>query len=205
MRAVTTPHTLVGWTWVGRHGRPRPCAIAVAVLAVVTGLTPAGCTDQSEVARDPDATVRDLGAVPIPSPPTAQATPLADEGHLQLLAIGAPVRVALPESSGVVVASGPTEDLPTAGPVPDRVTGAITITINQVTAPLTVAATDFTSRDEQGTPVALTPAGPAAVTATADHPGALILTGSFGSGAAQITWRHHGNVVAIWDFNIELD
>jgi hypothetical protein len=33
----------------------------------------------------------------------------------------------------------------------------------------------------------------------------MTLRGTVCSGAAELTWRHDGKVMAIWDFNIEPD
>ncbi|MCQ4042621.1 hypothetical protein ACFOSC_24735 [Streptantibioticus rubrisoli] len=178
-----------------------PTCAALALLA--------GCADHppsTDGNGDAASTVHKLGAVPIPSRPAGQATPTADEHHLQLVAMGAPIRAQLPGVTALVVASGPVEDLPSAGgKVPDQTKGTITITVSQATAPLTVKADDFSSRDEQGKDVALSPAGPTTVTATTGKSANLVLSGTYHSGAAQLTWRHDGKVVAIWDFNIELD
>lgn len=184
------------------------CRLALAA-AVLTAA--AGCGGHASSARSADdgtRTVQDLGAVPIPSPPSAQATPTADEKHLQLVAVGSPVRAELPEATAVVRASGPTEDLPDPTPgsrPPERVTGTLTITLDQATAPLTVQAGDFTSRDEDGKDITLTPAGAGTATAAPGHPAGLALNGTFEAGAAQLTWRHGGKTVAVWDFSIELD
>jgi hypothetical protein len=130
----------------------------------------------------------------------------ATENHLQLVAMGAPIRAQLPGVTAVVAATGPVEDLPsTGGQVPDHTTGTISIAITQSTGPLAIAAGDFSSRDEQGQNVSLTPHGPDTVTAAPGKPAPLTLVGVYHSGAAQLTWRHDGKVVAIWDFNIELD
>ncbi|MGW1195486.1 hypothetical protein ACWD4B_06440 [Streptomyces sp. NPDC002536] len=182
-------------------------ALAAAVLTAAAGCG-GGHAASSRSADDGSRTVQDLGAVPIPPPPSAQATPTADEKHLQLVAVGSPVRAQLPESTAVVRASGPTEDLPDptpGGKPPEHVTGTLTITLDQATAPLTVQAGDFTSRDEDGKDITLTPSGATAATATPGHPATLALNGTFAAGAAQLTWRHDGKTVAVWDFSIELD
>ncbi|MEV5508682.1 hypothetical protein [Streptomyces orinoci] len=182
-------------------------ALAAAVLTTATGCG----SGHSASSRPTDAasdTVRDLGSVPIPSAPAAQATPTAGEKHLQLVAMGSSIRAELPEASALVRASGPEEDLPSATPggkPPEQTTGTLTIAFDQASAPLTVRAEDFASRDEQGKDIALKPAGAATVTATPGHPATLTLTGTFQAGAAQLTWRHDQKTVAVWDFNIELD
>lgn len=107
--------------------------------------------------------------------------------------MGAPVFVVLGDQSGQITALGP-DVVPVPG-VRDLATGTIT-----VTAPTGFALhpDQFSCRDETGRDVALSPADP-------DHSGALRLAGTFHAGAAEITWRVNGAVVALWDFNIELD
>ncbi|OLZ66333.1 hypothetical protein AV521_27840 [Streptomyces sp. IMTB 2501] len=192
--------------------RPIPHALGLALAATALALT--GCsshaapasasTSASDSAAD---TVKNLGAVPIPTPPTAQATPTADDKHLQLVAMGDAVHARLPGVQAVIRASGPAEDLPTrsGSRPPDHTTGTITIRADQVTAPLAVRAGDFSSHDEQGKNVALTATSANSVTASPGHSATLTLHGTFRSGAAELTWRHAGKVIAIWDFNIELD
>ncbi|MCC2280178.1 hypothetical protein LKL35_32875 [Streptomyces sp. ET3-23] len=183
-------------------------ALAAAVLTAAAGCGGSHASSSARSADDSSRTVRDLGAVPIPPPPTAQATPTADEKHLQLVAVGSPVRAELPEATAVVRASGPTEDLPAPTPgskPPESVTGTLTVTLDQATAPLTMQAGDFTSRDEDGKDITLTPSGAGTATATPGHPATLALNGTFAAGAAQLTWRHDGKTVAVWDFSIELD
>ncbi|MCQ4043274.1 hypothetical protein ACFOSC_01120 [Streptantibioticus rubrisoli] len=120
--------------------------------------------------------------------------------------MGAPIRAQLPGATTVITATGPAEDLPSAGSkVPDHTTGTISIALTQSTGPIAVAAGDFSSRDEQGRNVPRTPHGPDTVTAAPGKPAALTLVDTYHSGAAQLTWRHDGKAVAIWDFNIELD
>ncbi|MDF3293629.1 MULTISPECIES: hypothetical protein [Streptomyces] len=183
---------------------PRLALPACAVLALLAGC--ASHPSSTDGNGDAASTVHRLGAVPIPSQPAGQATPTADEHHLQLVAMGAPIRAQLPGVTALVVASGPVEDLPSAsGKVLDHAKGTITVTVSQATGPLTVKAGDFSSRDEQGKDISLTPTGPTAVTAASGKSANLVLSGTYHSGAAQLTWRHDGKVVAIWDFNIELD
>ncbi|MFI9722743.1 hypothetical protein ACIHFE_24315 [Streptomyces sp. NPDC052396] len=182
-------------------------ALAAAVLTTVTGC--GGTHKPSDRSTDDAArTVQSLGSVPIPSAPAGQATPTADEKHLQLVAVGSAVRAQLPEGTALIRASGPTENLPAptaGGKPPEQTAGTFTITLDQATAPLTVRAEDFSSRDEEGKDIALAPAGDASVTAGPGHPATLTLTGTFHAGAAQLTWRHDQKAVAVWDFNIELD
>ncbi|MEV8475668.1 hypothetical protein [Streptomyces sp. NPDC051173] len=211
---MNTPrHTAPGRAGSGLPGLRRTALAAcrfVLAAALLTGASGCGGGHTTAAGHPDDATgtVHDLGAVPIPSPPAAQATPAADEAHLQLVAMGSPVRATLPEAGAVVRASGPTEDLPSPAPggkPPESTTGTLTITFDQATAPLTLHAEDFASRDEQGKDIALTPAGATTVTAAPGHPATLTLTGTFQAGAAQLTWHHDRKTVAVWDFNIELD
>ncbi|MBB5156497.1 hypothetical protein [Saccharopolyspora phatthalungensis] len=190
--------------------RPLPAALAgLGLLAAVTTAL-AGCTNAPAAAPGPtDAAgvVQQLGQVPIPTAPAAAPTPTASPGHPQLLAIGAPVRVTLPGGvSAVVTALGPDVVLPSNTTTPPQtVTGTITITATSATGALALHAADFSSRDETGQAVPLAASGPASATASGGQPATLKLTGTFRAGAAQVTWRTAGTVVAIWDFNIETD
>jgi len=172
------------------------------------GTRSASANANAVASGDAADTVRSLGAVPIPRPPTAQATPTASEHHLQLVAMGEPVNAHLPAAQAVVRASGPTEDLPRTAPgapLPTATAGTVTVTLDHATAALTVHAGDFDSRDEQGRTVALHPVGASTATATPGHRAALVLRGTFHSGAAELTWRPDHHVVAVWDFTVELD
>jgi hypothetical protein len=74
-----------------------------------------------------------------------------------------------------------------------------------LTGTVRVTTADLSSRDETGHAVRLRPRGVAAVTASPHHPGTLRVVGRYGSGAAQVTYRHRHDLVAIWDLDIELD
>jgi hypothetical protein len=180
-----------------------------AVGALATALVLAACSSTSTTttgAGSPADTVRSLGAVPIPSAPTAAPTPTADENHLQLLAIGEAVRADLPSGDITLTALGPQQITPSTSSAPPQQTqGVITVTASDATGSVTLAAADFTSRDERGNVLALTALGPTTATAAPGRPASLRLSGTFQSGAAQITWRHDMKVVAVWDFNVELD
>ncbi|MFJ5530462.1 hypothetical protein [Streptomyces sp. NPDC093261] len=178
----------------------------LACTALALALTGCGGHPTPKATDDAANTVKRLGAVPIPSPPTAQATPTASEKHLQLLAMGYSVHAQLPGANAVVTAGGPTEN-PIAKPngVPDHATGTITMTVRDATGPLTLHAADFTSRDENGKAIPLTAHGPATVTASPGRTVMLTLAGTYKAGAAELTWRHDGKTIAVWDFNIELD
>lgn len=193
----------------GRSGVRRLATVsAIALAAVPLAALAAGCAS-SKSSSDQSAAdvVNKLGAVPIPSAPKTQPTPSADEAHPQLVAVGSPVAVTLPSGTGVITALGPTEDLPTPLPatMPTQVGGTITLRVATKTGTMKVTAADLSSRDDHGTDIALTPVGPAQAAATAGGTADLVMRGTFSSGAAQITLREDGHVVAVWDFNIELD
>ncbi|MEU8694151.1 hypothetical protein [Streptomyces sp. NPDC048665] len=183
-------------------------ALATLACTALTLAALAGCGGHSTPKATDDAakTVKSLGTVPIPSPPTAQATPTAGEKRLQLLAMGYSVHAQLPGVNAVVTAGGPTENpIAKPGGVPDHATGTITVTVHEATGPLTLHAADFTSRDENGKPIPLSAHGPATITARPGQTAALTLSGTYEAGAAELTWRHDGKTIAVWDFNIELD
>ncbi|MBD0744024.1 hypothetical protein [Streptomyces sp. CBMA152] len=185
---------------------PKTALAALACTTLALALTACGGHSTPTATDDAADTVKSLGAVPIPGPPTAQATPTATDKHLQLLAMGYSVHAQLPGASAVVTAGGPTEEpIAKSGGVPDHANGTITITVREATGALTLNATDFTSRDENGTAIALSTRGPSSITARPGQTATLTLTGTYKAGAAALTWRHDGKTVAVWDFNIELD
>lgn len=119
--------------------------------------------------------------------------------------MGAPLRVRLGQTTAVVTATGPTQST-TYNRRPNAATvGTITVAVRPVAGRLSVAAADFSSRDQTGTAVRLQSVGAAHADASAAQPAQLRLSGRFSSGAAELTWRHGGRVVAVWDFTIELD
>lgn len=83
--------------------------------------------------------------------------------------------------------------------------GTFTVRVEPGAGALRVSAADFSSRNETGKAVPLRPAGQVSVTARRHHPTTLRFVGRYASGAAQVTYRHRGRLIAIWDFNIELD
>jgi hypothetical protein len=177
--------------------------VAVGALLTATVLV-AGCTPapQSQSAAD---VVSSLGAVPIPTVSAGVPAPVnASIGHPQLLAMGAPVAVSLPGGmQALITTSGPTEDGQLSPKAP--VHGVITVTVTPSAGSVRLSAVDLASRDESGTAVALTPVGPATVTATPGHPATLKVGGTFQQGGAQLNWQQDGHVLAIWDFTIETD
>lgn len=134
--------------------------------------------------------------------------PIATDNHPQLLAMGAPVRVRLAGGiDAVVTALGPEELTPHTGGSKASTTTVSVITIDVRTSrgALALKSDDFTSRDETGALVRLAAHGASTLRTRAGQRGKLQVAGTFTSGAAQVTWRHAGHVVALWDFTIELD
>lgn len=176
---------------------------ALIALAAAGMVALAGCA--STPTKDADSVVDRLGAVPIP---TALATPTpvpATPGHPQIAAIGTTFHTTLPGTgSGTVTALGPQIDLPPGTRFPiEQIRATITIRIVTATGSLSLSASDFTVRDDQGMDIPLVPGRPATVTSDPTRPADLILSGTFHTSAAQITWRSHDAVVAIWTFAIE--
>ncbi len=205
----TSPQVSSAATSAATPAQPSPPAsTAPAPTSAPTSAT-AGTTPVTPSDDDASAVVSSLGAVPIPTAPAADPTPTASVGHPQLLAIGAPVNVTLPGGvTAVVTALGPDQlitDPPASGKPPQSTIGIISITAVVSRGSVTFHDADFSSRDETGEPISLTAHGPATVTATAGHPATMRIQGRFSSGAAQVTWTSGKAVLALWDFNIELD
>lgn len=161
---------------------------------------------------DPSAVVSALGAVPIPPSTVPQPTPEAAAGHPALSAAGGPIAISLgDEGRALVTVLGPeqahTGSAESVAPAsPEKSTRAyLTLQVRQTKGSATIHATELTSRDETGRPVALRPKGPAVITTHAGSTSTLKLGGTFDSGAAQVTWRHHHAVLAVWTFTVELD
>lgn len=178
----------------------RPAAAAVALVLAGCGSSPSSTPD----------TVARLGAVPVPTPPSAAPTPQADEGHPQLLAMGAPVEVTLPTGRGLIVANGPyfaAPPVPTSAPSAQDVPvlGTFTLHLRAWSGSFRVSLSDLSSRDEQGRAVELTADGPSSLQVSPGTPTKLVLRAQYHSGSAQLTLRHDGRVLAVWDFSVELD
>lgn len=154
------------------------------------------------------AVISSLGAVPIPSAPLADPTPTASATDPQLLAMGAPVRAVLSNGTTAVVTMLGPDQLTThngqVGP-PKTTVGVFTVTAQSTLGTVTLHSADFSSSDQTGKMITLTPSGSATVSAGVGKTATLKFKGSFASGAAQVTWRSSSKVIAIWDFNIELD
>lgn len=210
----------------GRRGW-RVASTGVILTAVAAG-TVAGCsgspsvdptplvavTPASAVPTDPDpsAVVSSLGAVPIPPSTAPQPTPGASAGHPALSAAGGPIAVSLgDEGRAVVTVLGPeqahTGAAESAAPAsPQKRTRAyLTLQVRQTSGSATLGADELSSRDQTGRPVALAPKGSRVITTHAGSTSTLTVAGTFDSGAAQVTWRHQGKVLAIWTFTVELD
>jgi hypothetical protein len=191
----------------------RGVTVAVALLAALFAglMLLSACTSQPAPAAKPESAadvVSRLGAVPIPTGRTGAPAPEpVSIGHPQLLAMGDPIDVTLPGGvRGLVTTSGPTEDLPPGGAKPgSSVTGTITLTVTPSAGTFRLAAADLQSRDDTGSAIALRAVGPAVVTASPGHTATLVVSGTFQSGSAQLNWSQQGHVLAIWDFNIEID
>ncbi len=192
---------------VRRSGSGRAAAPALLTLSLAAVLTAAGCSGSASPPDKASEVVHSLGAVPVPTAPTAIPTATANGTRPALLEIGAPLRVTLPGVRALVTALGPTQSVEYDGgsTAPISTVGTFTIDLRVQTGSLAVTASDFSSRNETGEIVSLRPAGPTAVRAKAGQRTELKISGTYESGAAQVTWRHAGKVVAIWDFNIELD
>lgn len=146
--------------------------------------------------------------MPIPTPPALAPIPVASAGRPQLLAIGEPVLVRLPGVRAVLTALGPDVHLPSPAPdarPPASAPGELTLRAAVDSGSLSLHVAELSSRDQAGRALPLHPVGPTAATARAGHPVALRVGTVFSVGAAQVTWRRGGHVIAVWDFNVELD
>lgn len=223
---TSSPTTRGGF---GRRGRRGALAVvvmtAVAAWALVacTGsptppsppFTPAGTATPAAGARatpGPSAAVRSLGAVPIPPRTVPQPTPKAAAGHPALSAAGGPIAVSFgDEGSALVTVLGPEPASTVArgsvrGAAPGKRTRAyLTLVVRQVKGRATIRADELTSRDETGRPVRLTAEGAKVITTHTGSMSKLRVEGTYDSGAAQVTWRHQGQVLAVWTFTVELD
>lgn len=148
--------------------------------------------DQPSVPR-----VTALGAATVRSGLLAQLVPDVSVGHPAVLAIGGSVRAALPAgAAAVVTALGP--ELVSAPAAGTSTRAVITLRVDSGAVP--IAAADLTARDDSGQLIALTP-----VSDTRGGGQTFRVSGTFSAGAAQLTWRHDGRVLAVWTFTIELD
>jgi len=169
-----------------------------------------GCT--ASKAPTAESVTSSLGAVPIPTAPAADPVPTATPGTPQVLAIGAPTVVVFDASTrGTVTASGPDQTItqPAASVTSSfaRATTAatITLTVKSARGSIPLAVSDLVCRDETGAIIPLTAVGAATAAAAEGSTAKLVVSGTFSSGAAQVTWQPAGHPIALWDFNIELD
>lgn len=189
-------------------------AVAIATLAGCShsAASPPPTTRQADPNAAASAVISSLGAVPIPSAAPAEPTPAASPGHPALLAIGGPVRMTLAGGTqALVTALGPEQATlgdgaarPATGPA-DSTKAIITLRVKTESGSGTVAASELSSRDETGKAITLTPVGPKMAPLSAGATSEVKVAGTFDSGAAQVTWRHAGQVMTVWTFNIELD
>ncbi|NMH96189.1 hypothetical protein [Pseudonocardia acidicola] len=189
---------------MNRSRSARRAGLLVPVAAACL-LAASGCA--SAAGPTADEVVARLGAVPIPTA-AAPATPVpAAPGHPQIMAMGGAVAATLPGTgTGTVTALGPQIDLPAGARLPvEQARAAIRVEARTDTGTVALQAGDFTSRDDHGRDIPLDVVGPAAATSDPTRPATLQLAGTFHSGAAQITWRYRGAVVAVWTFTVELD
>ena len=190
-----------------RSGSGRAAAAALLTLSAAAVFALGGCSGSGSSPDRASQVVHSLGAVPVPTAPTAVPTATADGVRPALLEIGAPLRVTLSGVRALVTALGPTQSVEYNGgtTVPTSTVGTFTVQVRVTSGSLAVRAADFSSRDEVGKPVSLRPVGTGSVVAKPGRPAELKISGTYGSGAAQVTWAHQGKVVAVWDFNVELD
>ena len=184
---------------------------------VSSGTTPTGVATRASPAvaapaePNPSAVVSSLGAVPVPPTSAPEPTPRAAAGHPALAAVGGRLTVSLgAEGQALVTVLGP-EQQGGAPPVTKgahrekRTRAALTLQVAQRRGTATIDANELTSRDETGRPITLRSRGPRRITTRAGETSTLRVVGVFTSGSAQVTWRHHGHVLAVWTFTVELD
>ena len=155
--------------------------------------------------------VSSLGAVPIPPSRAPEPTPHARPGHPVLSAAGGPVLVTFgSEGTALVTLLGPEPvdrgaATSTRGGPQRRTRALLTLRVTQRTGSVSLRIGDLGVRDQTGRRIALRSRGPTAVRTRAGSTSTLQVLGTFFSGAAQVTWRHRGQVLAVWTFNVELD
>ena len=180
---------------------------ALLASAVLVGML-FGCT----TAPTAESVKASLGVVPIPTAPAVDPMPTATIGKPQLLAMGAPTMVVLDAATrGTATATGPDQTItqPAASATTSRArartAATITLRVESTSGSIPLTASDLVCRDETGAIIPLTAVGPASATALAGGKAQLVVSGTFSTGAAQITWQPSGHPIAVWDFNIELD
>jgi len=180
-------------------------AALISVLLTAYLLTLMGCA--ANPSANTGSVVEQLGVMPIPTAQTL-SPPATAPGHPQIAAIGTIFTVTLPGTgNGMVTALGPQIDQPppaTQLPI-EQAHATITVRATATSGSIPLRATDFTVRDDRDEDIRIEPVGPSTLSAKPSRPQELALQGTFHSGAAQMTWRYHNTVVAIWDFNVELD
>lgn len=177
------------------------------LLVTFAAVGASACSSTTPAEPTSAQVVSSLGAVPVPMAPAAEPVVVASAGHGQLVAMGAPVDLRLPDGSkAMVTATGPRQSS-TAPQVDPRATiiGTISLQVQATKGTVTVSAADLTSRDDTGQLIALRTVGLATVTVRAGTTATITVDGRFRSGAAQLTLSNQGHRLALWDFSIELD
>lgn len=186
--------------------RTSESSAASPVSAPPTPASPVSASPTSGVFNDADTTVRELGAVPIPTPGPTGIQPLATPGHLQLVAMGDTV-VARPKAgtSLGIVAFGPDLTIPPGPARPGAsAKGFITVTVRVTQGSVTVRPQDFVAHDVYTHLTKLrTTAKPTVVRAGQTRQ--LTFTGTFLSGGAVFEWLPAGKRLVVWDFQVEID
>ena len=180
---------------------PSPSSAAGA-----TGSPAAHASAPPAVFTNADTTVKELGAVPIPTPGPTGVQPLATPGHLQLVAMGDTV-VARPKagSSLGVVAFGPDLVIPNGPATPgEHAPGTITVTVRVTQGSVAVRPQDFVAHDVY---THLTKLTTKARTRTlhAGQSEQLTFAGTFVDGGAVFEWLPAGKRLVAWDFHVEID
>jgi hypothetical protein len=190
-------------TTAGR-GRPLHRGAAIAVALTCATVVSACAAQPASTPGDAASTIKQRGAVPIPTqtgpPPPVQASP----NHPQIVAVGDPVIVTVPPGSATITALGPQIDSPPGVQLPlEHATATITVHATSISGQLPLRAGDFSVRDDHGRDVPLRVSCDAPSDPT--HSATLCLTGDFHTGNAQITWRYLTTPLALWTFTTELD
>ncbi len=185
-----------------------PTMSGTAPTGVSTGAPPAAAAPAEP---DPSAVVSSLGAVPVPPTTVPEPTARAAAGHPALSAVGGQIAVSLgAEGQALVTVLGP-EQQGAASPATTgkhrekRTRAVLSLQVAQRRGTATIDADELTSRDETGQPITLRSRGPRRITTRAGQTSTLRVVGVFTSGSAQVTWRRHGHVLAVWTFTVELD
>lgn len=191
---------------VVRSGRPALLVAAVA-LTLAACTSGGGSTQAAPADPDPSQVVASLGAVPIPPTGSTLPTPTAAPGHPAVLAMGEPVLLHLGRTEALVTALGPyqVKNGPQPGVAEPTTPATLSLKVDVHRGELAIGTDELSSRDETGAVIALRPSGARHATAGSGKSATVTVKGTYPSGSAQVTWRHAGQVLAVWTFTIELD